>query len=71
MIGLAVDFLIFAVVIVILFLTAKWLMAKLGWAPDPALTTIIGLIVFLLCLIVFLNAVGAINVGTWGPVLRH
>jgi hypothetical protein len=58
MIGFAIEFLVFVVVVVILVLIVQWAIAKLGWTIDPALKVIVGLIIFLICLLIFLNMVG-------------
>jgi hypothetical protein len=71
MIHLLISFLIFVVVVVILFKIARWGLAASGIAVDPQLLNIIYLVLFLILLIVFLNFVGAIDVGSWGQSLRH
>jgi hypothetical protein len=61
MIGFAIEFLIFVVVMVILVLILQWGMAKIGWTIDPALRVIVGLIIFLVCLLIFLNFIGVFS----------
>jgi hypothetical protein len=58
MIGTVISFLVFVIVVVILYLILQWGMTKLGITIDPALRTIIMLIVFLIMLVMFLNWAG-------------
>lgn len=70
MISFLISFLVFVVVLVIVGLIIQWALARLGWAVDPTLKAIVGLIVFLVLLLVFLN-----YAGVWGgaatPFWRH
>jgi hypothetical protein len=70
MIHFLISFLIFVIVVVILFKIAKWGLRATGVAIDPELMNIIYLILFLLLVVVFLNYVGAIDIGSWGSSLR-
>jgi hypothetical protein len=49
---------VFVVCVVIIVLIVQWGMAKVGWTIDPTLKAIIGLIIFLVCLLAFLNMTG-------------
>jgi hypothetical protein len=69
MVSFAIQFLIFIVVVVIVILGVQWLLAKLGVAIDPTLKTIIGLILFLVLLVFFLNWIGAFPSS--GTLFRH
>jgi hypothetical protein len=58
MIGFMVEFVVFVICVVIIVLILQWGMAKLGWALDPTLKMILGLVLFLICLLFFLNMTG-------------
>jgi hypothetical protein len=61
MIAFAIEFLVFVVCVVIIVLILQWAVTKLGWTIDPGLRVIVGLIIFLVCLLVFLNMVGVLT----------
>jgi hypothetical protein len=58
MIGFMVECVIFVVCVVIIVLVCQWALAKLGVTIDPTLRVVIGLVIFLVCFVAFLNMTG-------------
>ena len=71
MIGTVISFLIFVICCVILYMILQWGMAKLGITVDPALRTIIMLIVFVILLVMFLNWTGIWTIGGEGNIFHR
>jgi hypothetical protein len=58
MIAFAVNVVILVVAIVIIALVVQWGLTKLGWAVDPTLKIILGLIGFIIVLVFIMNMAG-------------
>ena len=67
MIGFAIQFVIVVVCIVIIGLVIQWALSKFGIPVDPTLKVILGLIIFVIVLIWFLNSFGYMSGIQWNP----